>query len=259
MFGELQYGLPHGYVVIDLGSEKSPRWLNSRLYLLAFLMTWLDHVPPIVFLETTGGVRRRFVGVATPERIRWALAMYYPWLESAMAKAYAEMDQAPRPQFPRGTQDPQSSLQFDPGSRSLTAVQAQGVIDRFLFEIQRSPLPPPLPPPLPSPPPPGVQSDAAPGWVVFKDGTEEFARWLRAERVERLLGPDLSRAAVVLEHNQVLGDMGPAVLKQEARFVGVLTTERVFQALLDREAALEQVALQYVRRAGSNQGRETAE
>jgi hypothetical protein len=91
---ELQTDRGRDYVVLDLGSEASPRWLTSRVYLLAFLITLIDRPMCIVFVETVGSVRRRFLGTALPDRVRWALSRRYAWLESASAAAYAVLNGA---------------------------------------------------------------------------------------------------------------------------------------------------------------------
>jgi hypothetical protein len=97
---QLQSGGEYDYIVIDLGSESSPRWLTSRLYLLAFLIAPIDRPKCFVFLETVGSVRKRFVGTASPHRVRWALVRRYGWLESASVAAYESL----------------GGLQLDPGT-----------------------------------------------------------------------------------------------------------------------------------------------
>ncbi len=120
------------------------------------------------------------------------------------------------------------------------AIQAQDLIPRFLTKIQ------------PRPAPTGPPGDGSVDYVVLKDGTAEYAEWLNEERIERLLGADLGRSSVVLQPNQVVDDMGLAVLKQQARYVAVVDSDRAFQTLLDRYLTLEQLALNYVRQARSN-------
>ena len=70
---QLQYGGQRDYIEIELGSESSPQWLTSRLYLLAFLTSF--HQPKcMVFVHTVEGVNRRFLGTIPPDQVRWALA-----------------------------------------------------------------------------------------------------------------------------------------------------------------------------------------
>lgn len=86
---QLQSGRQHDYIVIDLGSEPSPRWLTSRLYLLTFLISLIHEPKCLVFVHTSCEISRRFLGIASPDAVRWALTRTYPWLESASSAAYA--------------------------------------------------------------------------------------------------------------------------------------------------------------------------
>lgn len=52
LLSHLQSGGQNDYIVIDLGSEASPRWLTSRLYLLALLITLIDRSLCLVFVES---------------------------------------------------------------------------------------------------------------------------------------------------------------------------------------------------------------
>lgn len=75
------------YVEINLGA--GGEWLTSRLFIMAIVFAQMKGIGCFVFVETSGVVRKRFVGWAEPARIRWALAKRYPWLEQAYAEAYA--------------------------------------------------------------------------------------------------------------------------------------------------------------------------
>ena len=120
---QLQSAGKRDYIVIDLGSESSPRWLTSRLYLLTFLIAPIDQPKCFVFVETAGTVRKRFVGTASPDRVRWALARRYNWLESASAAANSSLGE----------------LQFDPVTGYLVE-QIPQFMQQFLANI-RLPLP----------------------------------------------------------------------------------------------------------------------
>ena len=137
----------HDYIVIDLGSEASPRWLTSRLYLLALLITLINKPLCLVFVETASGVRKRFVGLSSPDRVRWALARSYPWLESAAAAACAilaglQCAAVDMPQLP-----PTATFQFDPTTGFLPDFQVGQLVQQFLVFI-RAPQPPPGTPEL---------------------------------------------------------------------------------------------------------------
>ncbi len=75
---------PRGFVVVDLGSKAKTEWLSSRVYLLAYLIALIDPAIVMVLVENSGGVRHKYVGVACPDDVRWALARRYAWLASQL-------------------------------------------------------------------------------------------------------------------------------------------------------------------------------
>jgi hypothetical protein len=131
LLNELRSGKQHDYIVIDLGSKSSPRWLTPRLYLLVFLIAPIHRPNCLVFVETVGSVRKHFIGTASPDRVRWALARRYSWLESASTAAYSSLGE----------------LQFNPATGYLVDWQIPQFMQGFLANI-RLPLPAlaPLPP-----------------------------------------------------------------------------------------------------------------
>jgi hypothetical protein len=216
VFGELQRSAERAYIIIDLGSEAVPRWLTSRLYLLSFLITLLDWPINLVFLETTGELRKQFVGIASANSVRWALARRYSWFEAAMAAAYAAISGG--------------GIQFDPASGHLPSWQATQLLQLFLSNIR-----------ITQPAPPAAPAD--PGeWLPLNDGMLEHARWLDGGRIERLLGQDLNKSRVVLMPNQSLPALGKFILDQPGPFVAVLDSQRTFHSLVDRSATLEALA-----------------
>lgn len=64
------------YAVIDLGD--GDQWISSRLYIFAALLGRITRVRQLVFVATQEGVPGRFLGMASPDAIRWALAESYP-------------------------------------------------------------------------------------------------------------------------------------------------------------------------------------
>lgn len=133
LLNELRSGKQHDFIVIDLGSKSSPRWLTSRLYLLVFLIAPIHRPNCLVFVETVGSVRKKFVGTASPDRVRWALARRYSWLEWASAEANWSV----------------GGLQFDPATGYLADWQIPQFMERFLVNIR--PPPPVLAPLSPQP------------------------------------------------------------------------------------------------------------
>jgi hypothetical protein len=142
LISQLQYGGQRDYIVIDLGSESSPRWLTSRLYLLTFLVSLIRYPKCVVFEHSAGGLTKRFLGAASPERIRWSLAQAYPWFESASSAAYALVVAGlycgPNSQV---TLNPMA-VQFDQQTGTLQNSQLVQCMQNFLNLIRLQPLVP---------------------------------------------------------------------------------------------------------------------
>ncbi len=79
------------YLRLDLGAPTAPRWLTSRLFLLAALLEREGAARAVVFTRDDG----TFLGVATPGAIRRALGAATPAYERALAAALAEAAGAP--------------------------------------------------------------------------------------------------------------------------------------------------------------------
>jgi hypothetical protein len=132
------------YAIVNLGS--GDQWLTSRLYIMAVVFARMKGLKAFVFLGQSSASRRYF-GWADPNRIRWALARRYPWLEAAYSAAYADVTATPnattvvtsaigRLGYRYNSADPASSIEL---------------LKKFLQEIQWPPEP--GAPPLALPPP----------------------------------------------------------------------------------------------------------
>jgi hypothetical protein len=242
VYQDLLYGGPRGYVIVDLGSEEKPQWISSRLYLLAYLITLIDPKISIVFVETAAGVRQRYIGVANPDDVRWALARRYAWLEPAMAGAYASLARSgfmPAP-VPGGQILAPAGPQVDPNTGRLAAGEASILMSAFLANVRGTV-------PLPT----AAPKDWAREWTPLEDGAAEYAVWLDAGRLERRLGAALSRSSIIVPPNQTLDDLETPVLKQQGNYVAVLDSERRLQGLLDRYAILDVFARDYSKQVPS--------
>jgi hypothetical protein len=229
LLSQLQRGGKQDYIVIHLGSETSRRWLTSRLYLLAFLITLLDRQLCLVFVETVGGVRKHFVGLALPSRVRWALARAYSWLETAAAGAYGGVVGNP------------GTLQFDPATGFLPDFQLSQLVQQFLLTIR-------IPPGTPV----GVPIPDAGDWIPLGNQMMEHAKWLDGARIERVLGNDLNPSYVTLLPNQAFSDLRDAVLHQSGHFVAIVDPDKTFRGLVDRSAVLERLAAEFSQQISSN-------
>jgi hypothetical protein len=85
-----------------------------------------------VFLETSGGIRRQFVGMAPPGVVLWSLAMRYPWLESALAKAYSSEAMASKIQSVHGALERVMKLH---GRLGPFAISVSRIPKPFLIEF----------------------------------------------------------------------------------------------------------------------------
>lgn len=231
LVNELQSGGQHDYVVIDFGSETKPRWLTSRLYLLCFLVTLINRQLCIVFVETIGTVRKRFIGTASSEQVRWALAYKYGWLESAAAGAYASQ----AANQPVGVLFyPTPANQFAPSS-NYSWTMIPNVIQQFLTAIRSVAAP---------------SDEEKSEWVSLdKQQTYEHAKWLNGDRIESLLGSALSTAHVTLLPNQTLNDAVNPVLSQRGRFIAVVEPDQSFSSLVDRVEVLDGVARELLKQS----------
>jgi hypothetical protein len=197
LFGQLQRGGKRDYIVIDLCSETSRRWMTSRLYLLAFLITLLDRSICLVFVETVGEVRKRFVGLASPSKVRWGLARTYSWLETAAAATYGLIVGSVQCVPPGVLQfNPSAILEFDPKTGSLPDSQLSQFVQQFLVVIR-----------VPEPPPGTPMADIA-EWLPVGNQMLEHAKWLNGARIEHVIGSDLDVSYVTLPPGQTFSDPG---------------------------------------------------
>jgi hypothetical protein len=212
------------YAEIHLGAGQE--WLTSRLFIMAVIYARMKSIRCFVFVETSGSARKRFVGWAEPERIRWALARRYPWLERAYADAYSAI-------IANGnvvivSRDGRLGSQFAPGDPGASIE----LLKQFLQRVQQ-----PFPAPIPA-----EQSE----WVVVDTltNTHEHGRWISADELERALGGDCRHDVV---HSSELRSKDAAAqlksfLSVPAPFVAVVAEDQRFEYLVRRDVLLEQVA-----------------
>jgi hypothetical protein len=213
------------YAEINLGTGEE--WLTSRLFIMAIVFARMKGLECFVFVETSGGVRKRFVGWAEPATVRWALAKRYPWLEKAYADAYTVImsqrnavivSASGRLGYPYAPVDPGAGIDL---------------LKEFLERVQQSF------PVLTKPPEPEQ-------WVVVDAGTNtnEHATWVSAEAFEQWLGRDLHTDVV---RSSELRSKSPAeqvrlFLTAPAHFVAVIGDDQRFEYLVRRDMLMEQVA-----------------
>src|SRR5215210_941168 len=226
MFAQLDQEEPAPYLVVDLGDGLE--WLTTRLYIFSILLRATRRTRTLIFVETAGGVRGRFTGLASPERVRYALAHAYPWLEAHYADAYASATVNYRQ--PASANPP--FIVDDQGR--LLPLTAHAIAKRFVFAVQQNPPPPPV--------------TDAPGWVIEERPTERFAEhasWLSGGDLEVLLGAALRRFALIVEATPRLPSelAMDALHLREEEVVAVVDEQRRFRDLVvSRREVLETFA-----------------
>lgn len=209
------------YLRLDLGTLATPRWLTSRLFLLAALVERNGAARAVVF--TRGGWE--FLGVATPGVVRRELGAAVPAFERALAAAWVQAATGAGEGF--ATRD------------GMTAEAMAKVVHAFLrpgppggaggpaYLVALGPSPP----------------DAA-GWVRLPAGPP--GTWERAATVppdaaalRDLLPRALHTATLTASPGEALGG---AQLRELARgtgpFLALVDPAGAFRGLLDRTAVL---------------------
>jgi hypothetical protein len=200
------------YAVIDLGGGQ--QWLTSRLFIFAVLLERMRGLRCFVFVETTGETRRRFIGLAAPEGVRWGLARRYPWLEKAFASAYSQL--------------PNFQIQSNHGA--LESWQAIQLVQKFLKEIQKD-----------------VPESDPQEWTSL--GTQplwEHAKWLDGSRLERVLHDFLDVSSMPESPDMPPTDRAKAALRRGGALVALVGADGRFKTLIDRQALLEKLGERFV-------------
>jgi hypothetical protein len=225
------------YAVVDLGEGRE--WLSSRLFVFAEMLPRLRGLRCFVFLETAGTIRRRLVGIARPEAVRWALAREYLWLELALEQAYASL--GPQYLHPK-------AYQFigEPDPISPTGALPPGIAQQigrtFLETIQETRAAP------------SSTSPDNDGWVpvpnvpVPNANVQEHAEWLDGRAIEAVLGAALLQDSWVT-HDPLVPDeqQVTAVLRRQGDLVAMVRGDRTFSGLVDRRLLLEELAARQLR------------
>jgi hypothetical protein len=209
------------YVVINLGTGKE--WISSRLFIFALMLQRMKSIRAIVFLD---GSVPKFLGVANPDTVRWALAQDQPWLEQAYLNAYA------------------SSIFYMPGASfvvskygALDPQVAENVVRNFLQNVRANA------------PAGGFGGPVVPpetrDWVVLGTSTE-YGTWLTGAELQKLVGEGFHKETIVASSDR----------KTEAKFLLQCTTQYVarvnnngeFLSLVDRDAFVDELTSKLVSR-----------
>jgi hypothetical protein len=199
------------YALIDLGTGRN--WLTSRLFFFAFLLQRIRPVKTFVFVESRGKVAKRYVGMRSPDAVRWVLAAQYPALEQAFAKAYAEL----------------SNLRIISESGGLERDSASKLLENFFYDSRVRAM---------------DHGEDEDNWVQLGPDRWEYAHWINGAMAINLfnLSPEPTSFVFLGEDNVVQNAF--AELGTEGPLVALLDQSHRFLRLLDREALLESLAVQ---------------
>lgn len=212
LFEQIRDDTASDYAIVDLGTGH--QWLTSRLFIFALILERMRGLKCLVFLETAGEIRRRYIGTASPAKIRWALAHRYPWLETAFANAYSQI--------------PNHQIHSLHGA--LETYAATELVRIYLEQIQMNEQP---------------NSEEENQWVKLGDQQIwEHARWIDGAKLIRILGNDLQASWVPYSPDVPPTDQAKAVLRREGPFIAIVEDGRVFRELVDRQALIEKTAKQ---------------
>lgn len=210
LFQQVQDATPADYALIDIGS--GDEWLTSRLFIGAAMLERMRGVECLVFVgrvETTDG---KLLAVAPLRRVRWALAQFQPWLESAFAMAYSV-----------ATSNQPSPLLIKSVTGALEPKVATEVVKEFIRLVQN--------------PIQGNDSD----WVDISRERKEHAAWVTNTLLQQLLTADAYGAWALDDPDKPRVERAKAVLRRRSPFVALVNQDRQLARLIDRRALLEEV------------------
>lgn len=217
------------YVIVDVGTLDAPKWLTSRIYILA---TMLEHIRGTRCIVFTSG--DRYVGTAVPRDIRRSLSLLFPSYERTFVSVLGEIaGRNPSSMFQRGLAD--------------------GLIDQLLNafvlnpEISRPPQPPI--PPEPQWPPPG--------WIaLMRDGQlarYENSQWISPDLLYDMLRDRMDRGVIVESHRRSEAQTTKLVVEQTGTFVAVVDDQAKLKVLIDRSRLADQVAREAARQLADDE------
>ena len=213
LLDQLRSDAPMDYAVIDLGSGK--KWLTSRLFIFAVILQRLRGLRCLVFVATTAADHpKHVVGLTTPDELRWALAMRFPWLEQAFAMAYQSAV--------LGQPVDQGFIRSKTGA--LDSWPATQLIQEFLKQIQST-----------------IPQE---GWIPLSEkGPWERAEWVDRKHAESYLGDVLRRPWVDGSADRPRSEVIDSIIRCDGEFVALIETHpsKRFIKLVDRYSILEQM------------------
>jgi hypothetical protein len=223
LFRELLKPDQADYAVVDLGAGQ--KWLTSRLFIFALILGSARGLRSFVFLESSNGVRKRFLGISAPSDVRRALAIRYPWLEEAYLRAAASQ-YFPIP--PEVAGHPRFS-NLPPVSFDANEAMIRNLVNLFVGNIQRITVPP---------------QDEMPSHLEISTSPQawERAHWIDGDRLERDLAGSLKYTWCQESPDKPESDLVEAISRRDGEFVALVDEDRRFIRLVDRYAVLHRIS-----------------
>ena len=234
LFQELAAPAYTDYAMVDLRAGQS--WLTSRLFIFSLILGEVTGIRAFVFLESTN-TRRKFVGVASPAKVRRALGRRYPWLEEAFAYALASAYTGVSvPEFAGVSTFSNLASPLLPAQSYRTS----DLVRNFIEKLQRHTVPP---------------DNERNTYLEMGTSPEiwERCRWIDGEVLERDLSGVLEYDWVEDSPDIARSRLSESILRRKGEFVALVESDRRFVGLIDRYALLEQVAASRSSERGDDQ------
>jgi len=206
LFSMFQQQAKFDFAAINLG--RGDQWLSSRLYIFALMLQRMKSLRCIVFVATGPDTGSQFIGTTTPEKIRWSLARFQPWLETAYIQAQQTV--------PILIQDEYGAITPDAGEQ---------IVRNFLTNITT---------------PTATRLETDFDWVMLGPNQQwEHTTWLSREYLESAFGYVLWKDSIL---SSELKKEAKDLLRRSAPFVARTKKNGEFLSLVDRVTFLDEMA-----------------
>jgi hypothetical protein len=216
---------PADYAVVNLGAGKD--WLTSRLYLLASLAARMRSIRLVVVIGTKDG-RTQYLGAAECDKLQWALASRYPWLEVAFCKAFElTTNNLLVPTMERG-EDP-----FGSDGRLNESGFAFFIRNyKQALQLRNTTQPPSKP---------GTTTPAT-SWSEIGSQVWERGVWVTESLLTELVGQDFSRPVPVRDLATTNEEFAKEVLRANSDLVPEVDNQRALRQVIKRRDFVNRIA-----------------
>ena len=211
-------------LIINLDNGRT--WSASRIFILSLLFLLTKGIKAVVFLESAEAITNTCIGWAETEKVISSFSHRYPWFEESYITAYRDITKGEKAfNFIISPQGHPISRYLSPSNY----LQTGRLMIAFLKEIQRPELP----------------SEERIDWIqVGSDPVMyEHSSWMTGMGIRDILGDNLLCSTV--SRNRIDSENDLAKVREFMpvfrRFIPVISKDRRFECLIDRNRLLEQV------------------